>query len=294
MITSVVYAFDPANKPVHTAKPGETLVFETQDCFSNEIVREDQLTTGFNYYRANPATGPVYVEGAEPGDILSVYIDKVEVGERGVVTTLPEVGPLADKAEIRTKILKMQNGRTTFNGLDLPLDPMIGVIGVSPAKEPVACGFPGSHGGNLDSKLVKPGAKLYFPVRVPGALLQLGDLHAVMGDGELCGTGLEAAGVVTVTISLIKNTPIEWPVLETADYWYSMASDLDYTKALVAATRQTADLLGKATGWDLTDSFFFLSLWGTIEVNQACQPCPVPMVLRVGAPKLPGKPLIAG
>jgi amidase len=105
---------------------------------------------------------------------------------------------------------------------------------------------------------------------------------------------LEVAGKVTVTLSLVKNFPLEWPVLETQDKWYSMASDLDYTTALIAATRQTADLVSKVYGWDMTDTFFYLSLWGDLEVNQACQPCPVPMVLRVGAPKHPDKPLIAG
>ncbi|MDR2386354.1 MAG: acetamidase/formamidase family protein [Deltaproteobacteria bacterium] len=294
MISSVVYTFDPAHKPVYTAKPGETLVFETKDCFSNEITREDQLTTGFNYYHANPAAGPVFVEGAEVGDILAVRIDKIEVGDSGVVTTLPEVGPLIEWSEIRTKILPIKNGKTVFNGLELPINPMVGVIGVAPAKEPVACGFPGSHGGNLDSKLSVEGATMYFPVRAPGALFQLGDLHAVMGDGELCGTGLEVPGKVTVTIRLIKKTPLDWPVLENDEKWFTFASDLDYTKALIAATRQTADLVSKVYGWDMTDTFFYLSLWGDVEVNQACQPCPVPMVLRVGAPKNPDKPFIVG
>jgi amidase len=292
MISSVVYSFDPQNKPVHAAKPGETVVFETMDCFSNEICREDQLTTEFDYYRANPATGPIFLEGAEPGDVLVAKIDKIEISDVGVVTSLPEVGPLADRMVIRTKVLKMKDGWTEFNGLKLPLRPMIGVIGVSPEKEPVACGFPGAHGGNLDSKLMEAGAKAYFPVRTPGALFQLGDLHAVMGDGELCGTGLETAGRVTVTLDLIKKTPIDWPVLETTDKWYTMTSDLNYTTALVAATRQMGDLIVKVYGWDITDAFFYLSLWGEVEVNQGCQPCPVPMVLRVGVPKIADKPLI--
>ncbi len=292
MITSCVYSFAPQNKPVHEARPGETLVFKTMDCFSNEIKREDQLITTFDYNRANPATGPVFVTGAEPGDVLVVDIKTIDVAGRGVVTTLPEVGPLADRMEVRTKVLEVAGGRTVFNGLSLPVRPMVGVIGVAPAEGSVPCGFPGAHGGNLDSKLMEAGARAYFPVRTPGALFQLGDLHAVMGDGELCGTGLEIEGQVTVTLGLVKKTPLDWPVLETADKWYAMASDLEYTPALTAAARQMQELISRAYGWDVTDAYFYLSLWGDVEVNQGCQPCPVPMVLRLGVPKIADKPLI--
>jgi amidase len=292
MISSVVYAFDPNNKAVHQAKPGDTLVFKTMDCFSNKITSEDQLTTNFSYDHANPASGPVFVAGAEPGDILVAEINTIELEPQGVVTTIPETGPLFEFMEHRTKVVPIKDGKAQFNGLSLPIRPMIGVIGVAPAKEKVPCGFPGDHGGNLDCKLMEAGAKAYFPVRTPGALFQLGDLHAVMGDAELCGTGLEIAGTVTVTLRLIKNTPLDWPVLETQDKWYAMASDLDYTTALKAASRQIQLLLTKAYNWDATDVYLFLSLWGDVELNQACQPCPVPMIVRVGVPKMPDKPLL--
>jgi len=285
MINSQVYSFDPQNKPVREIRPGETLTFETMDCFSNEIKREDQLTTAFDYNQANPAAGPVFLTGAEPGDILTAEIQKIEIADQGVVTTLPGIGPLADATEIRTKVLKINDGWTEFNGLRMPVRPMVGVIGVAPAQEPVACGYPGAHGGNLDCKLMGVGVKAYFPVRTPGALFQLGDIHAVMGDGELCGTGLEIAGRVTVTVGLIKNKALDWPALETRDKWYVMASDLDYTRALTAVNRQMLALISGAYGWDATDVYFYLSLWGDLEVNQGCQPCPIPMILRLGVPK---------
>lgn len=292
MISSQVYTFDPQNKPVREIRPGETLTFETMDCFSNKIKREDQLTTAFDYNQANPAAGPVFVAGAEPGDILTAEIKKIEIADQGVVTTLPGVGPLADIMEIRTKVLKINDGWTEFNGLRMPVRPMVGVIGVAPAQEPVACGYPGAHGGNLDCKLMGVGAKAYFPVRTKGALFQLGDIHAVMGDGELCGTGLEIAGRVTVTLGLIKNKALDWPALETRDRWYVMASDLDYTKALTAVNRQMLALISGAYGWDATDVYFYLSLWGDLEVNQGCQPCPIPMILRLAVPKRPDISLI--
>lgn len=293
MISAVHYAFDPQNKPLQEVKPGDALVFKTMDCFSNEITCESDLTTNFRYDRANPASGPVFVTGAEPGDILVAEINKIAVADQGVATTLPGVGPLCDFMEIRTKVIPIKNGMAQFNGLSLPIRPMIGVIGVAPESGSVPCGFPGSHGGNLDCKLMNEGAKAYFPVRVPGALFQLGDLHAVMGDAEICGTGLEIAGEVTVTLRLIKNKPLDWPILETADKWYAMASSLDYTEALKNATRQLQLLITDVYGWDATDVFFYLSLWGDAELNQASQPCPVPMIVRVGAPKMPDKPLLS-
>ncbi len=293
MITEYTYKFCKTNQPVAHAAVGDSLDFKTLDCFSNLINTEKDLTTTFDYNSANPATGPVYIEGAEPGDILSVDILSVKVGNKGVVTSLPGVGPLHDRMEIRTTVVPIENGKAKFKDVEIDIAPMVGVIGVAPAGEAVACGFPGAHGGNLDCKHMGEGTRLHLPVRAPGALFALGDLHAVMGDGELCGTGLEICGEVRVRFGLIKQRKLDWPVLETKDSWHVFASSLDYTEALVAATRQMQDLMSPAYGWDATDVFFYLSLAGEAAINQGCQPCPVPMVLRVSAPKRPGKPLLA-
>ena len=294
MITAYTFAFDPKNEPVAKAKSGETLTFETLDCFSNQVQRDDHLVSAIDFNRTNPATGPVFVEGAEVGDVLKVEVKSIEVASQGAVTTLPGIGPLCDVMETRTRILPVKDGQTTFNGLTFPVRPMIGVIGVAPANEAVACGFPGSHGGNLDAKIIEAGSIVYLPVRTPGALLQMGDLHAVMGDSELCGTGLEIAGKITVTVSVVKNCPlVEWPIVETKDKWYAMASDMDYTKALKEVSLQMQKLMSKAYGWDATDVYLYLTLQGDVEINQGCQPCPVPMILRLGVPKQPAKPLIA-
>ena len=293
MIRDYVYAFSKDNTPAAMAKPGDSLCFATLDCFSGRIqTPADLITENYDYSKTNPATGPVFIEGAEPGDILRVRINDIRVGGQGVVTTLPAVGPLADRMETRTKVLVLKNGKTVFNDMELTLNPMIGVIGTAPDGDPVACGFPGDHGGNLDCKLITKGSCVLLPVRVPGALLQLGDLHALMGDGELCGTGLETPGEVDVTVDLIKNRPIPLPMLETAGHWHVFAADLDYTTALVKASRAMQDLLVAAYDWDRTDAYFYLSLEGDLGVNQGCQPCPVPMVLRLSVPKRPDKPLL--
>lgn len=293
VIEGYTYAFSASNKPVAWADSGEMLTFKTLDCFSGRICHEHDLTTNFNYDSANPATGPVYIEQAFPGDVLRVEILDIRTASRGVVTTLPGCGPLSDTQEIRTKPVDIEDGMALFNDIRFPIDPMVGVIGVAPAKQPSPCGFPGAHGGNMDCKHIRKGAVLYLPVQVAGALFSLGDLHAVMGDGEICGTGLEIAGEVDVSVTVLKGTSLNWPVLETADKWYAIANAAEYPAALKYAAEQLQTLICHAYGWDLTDAYLYMSLQSDTELCQACKPCAVDLIVRVGTPKLSHKPLIS-
>jgi len=291
-LTNYYYKFSATNPPQQQANSGDKLRFITQDCFTGLINTSEDLTTDFNYDRANPASGPAFITGAEPGDILLVEILDIRVSNQGVVTTLPGCGPLAEWQEIRTKPLVIEDGLVQFNDLQFPISPMIGVIGVAPADEHVACGFPGAHGGNMDCKLIRKGAKVYLPVQVAGALLSIGDLHAVMGDGELCGTGLEICGEVDVKVSVIKQQPLSWPVLETADKWYAIACAAEYPDALKSASRQLQQLIVQGYGWDETDTYLYMSLQSDVEICQACKPCAIDLIVRVGVPKRSEKPLI--
>lgn len=139
--------------------------------------------------------------------------------------TLPDTGPLFEEAGLRTKEILIEDGHIVFNDVRLPIDPMVGVIGVAPKREAVICGFPGAHGGNMDCNKINKCSRLFFPVNVDGALLQLGDLHARMGDGEISGSGVEIPGEVEVKVDVIKDLHIEWPILETEDMWYAIGSD---------------------------------------------------------------------
>lgn len=294
ILTDYYYKFS-ANNPVQLqANSGDQLRFITQDCFTGLIRSSEDLTIDFNYDRANPASGPAFINGAEPGDILQVEILDIRVSNQGVVTTLPGCGPLAEWQEIRTKPLVITDDKVQFNDLQFPISPMIGVIGVAPADAHVACGFPGAHGGNMDCKLISKGATVYFPVQVEGALLSLGDLHAVMGDGELCGTGLEICGEVDVKVSLIKQQPLSWPILETKDKWYAIACAAEYPDALKSASRQLQKLISQSYAWDETDTYLYMSLQSDVEICQACKPCAVDLIVRVGVPKRSDKPLIQG
>ena len=180
-----------------------------------------------------------------------------------------------------------------FNGVKFPIDPMIGVIGTAPDGEDVIDGFVGAHGGNLDNKLITKGTRMYFPVRVPGALLQMGDVHATMGDAELCGTGIEIAAEITVKVSLVKGFELNWPVLETFGphgKWYVNASAQEFDEALMNVSKEMQRLLMHITGWDAIDTYMYMSVQSDVELSQACKPCEVQLSLRMGTPKLPQFP----
>ena len=148
IITDQVYEFSKDNKPCATAKPGEVLQFNTQDCFSNRI--PDESTTmadlDYTYGFANPAAGPVYIEGAEPGDVLVVDIYEVKVADEGTIATDDHCGPLFETTGYRTKKIPIKDGMATFNQVSFPINPMIGVIGTAPSGPDVIDGFVGSHG----------------------------------------------------------------------------------------------------------------------------------------------------
>jgi len=294
IIDKSVYVFSKDTPPFCTAAPGEVLLFRTMDCFGEQFTSEDQLVEELDLTKANPAAGPVYIEGAEPGDVLAVDILDIKVADTGFACSMGETGPLHDISELRTRMLPVINGCVHFNDILWPIRPMIGVIGTAPAGEDVACGYADNHGGNMDSRMISKGARVYFPVRVPGALLQMGDIHATMGDGEICGTGVEISGEILVRTTLIKNFELNWPVTEKEDWWYVNAKGKDYDESLVIGCKEMCRLMQPVYNWDPTDIFIYLSLQGNIEINQAARPIHDEMVnVRVGIPKTPGKkPLI--
>lgn len=295
VITDQVYAFSKDNAPCATADPGEVLQFNTKDCFSNRIT--DEQTTmadlDYSYGFANPAAGPVYVSGAEPGDVLVVDILQVEVADEGTISTDDHCGPLFETTGYRTKKIPISDGMADFNGVRFPICPMIGVIGTAPDGDDVIDGYVGAHGGNMDNKLIGAGSRLYLPVRVPGALLQMGDVHATMGDGELCGTGIEIPAEITVRVRLVKGFELNWPVLETfgdQGKWYVNASAPKYDGALMNASKELQRLLMRITGWDAEETYMYMSVQSDVQISQGCEPCEVQVSLRIATPKLPQFP----
>ena len=289
-IESVVTTFSAEHEPCCKVEPGETLLFRTLDCYSGQIKTPDDYPEDITEGDADLATGLVFVEGAEEGDVLVVDILDIDVDKQGVCCNIG--GPLMENSVPRTKIINIENNVAEFNDIKWEVDPMLGVIGVAPKEGAPLCFLPGNHGGNMDSKMIKKGSRVYLPVQVKGALFGVGDVHASQGDCELCGNGIEIAADVTVRISLIKNFELHWPVTETKEKWYVNVAASEYETALKESCLELQRLMVKAYGWDETDVFLYLSLQGDIEINQFTLPCPIDMILRAGVPKIPGKELI--
>ena len=139
------------SEPVATVTAPCSLTVETCDCFNGQVTEDGQPKARLNFSHVNPATGPIVVEGAEPGDVLRVHIRAIRPEKTGALMTAPGAGALPDRVKGDTRICPIADGHFTFMGVELPLNPMIGVIGVAPAGESVPCGTPGDHGGNMDT-----------------------------------------------------------------------------------------------------------------------------------------------
>jgi len=289
----VIWSFGPHLEPVLEVDPGETVTFETNDCFTGQIRSEDDLVTGIDMARINSATGPVAVRGAEPGDSLVVEILDVRPIEWGVATLIPGFGQLIDQVRSPvTRLFEVRDGLVRMNErVAFPARPMVGVVGVATDGEELSNGLAGRHGGNLDDHLHGKGARIYFPVRQPGGLFAVGDMHASMGDGEICFTGVEIAGEVDIRFDLLKGRHATWPVTELADRWVPHATAPDYAEALRLVAEEAARLLVDEHGFTMEDAFVFLSVACDAGVAQACKPAEgFGTIARFGIPKLDACP----
>jgi amidase len=172
-----------------------------------------------------------------------------------------------------------------------PARPMVGVVGVATAGETLPNGLAGQHGGNLDDHLHGPGARIYFPVRQPGGMFAVGDMHASMGDGEVCFTGVEIAGAVTMRFDLLKRKQATWPVTELPDRWIPHATADGFPEALDLVTEEAAQMLVDQWGFTIEDAFIFLSVACDAGVAQACKPAPhFGTIARFSIPKIDATP----
>lgn len=269
-----IFNFCKDNAPALKVPSGTTIEIETMDCFSNQIREpEDKLET-LDWDKTNPATGPIYVEGAEVGDLLKVTIHKIVLNEKGTIVSGEGFGCLGHLLKgSHTQIIPVIDGYAEFMGnIKIPIKPMIGVIGVAPAQGSVNTGTPGVHGGNMDNTMVCAGATLYFNVELPGALFSLGDLHAVMGDGEIGVSGLEIPGNVTVTLESIPKKQVLFPMLENAESWTVIASMLTLDEAAQAATSSMFLFLKDRVQLPGPELVMLMSMVGNLEFCQVVDP----------------------
>jgi amidase len=289
----IIWAFGPALDPVLKVEPGATVTFETNDCFTGQITSEDDLVTDIDFDRVNSATGPVAVKGAEPGDSLVAEIVDIRPVDVGFACLIPGFGQLIEHVEAPlTRLFEVEDGWIRMNEhVRFPARPMVGVVGVATDGETLSNGLAGRHGGNLDDHLHGKGARMFFPVRQPGGMFAVGDMHASMGDGEICFTGVEIAGEVDIRFDLLKGKQGTWPVTELADRWLPHATADDYGEALKLVAEEAARFLVDEWGFSMEDAFIFLSVACDAGVAQACKPAPgFGTIARFAIPKLDATP----
>ena len=270
-----VYRFSKEDPPALRVPPGSVVEFAVRDCFDGQIDWSSfpECLDGIDLSRVNPATGPLFVEGAGPGDTLEVEILGVKVDGMGFVDRMrfPISG---GKAELP-------------GGAILPIRPVIGVIGVAPDGEPVDTKTPGDHGGNLDTADITVGSKVYLPVQVEGALLAMGDLHALQGDGEVSGQGIEIGGRVTVRVDVARLDLPRKPVVELDDRICIIASAPSLDEACDEAVKASKEWLSRRLNISEREALILMSLTCDLRISQIVNPL---KTVRLCIPKAVLKP----
>jgi len=276
-------------KPVLRIRSGDivdvdTLLTSTPGALAQSGIPSDQIQSSLKAIvadvtgeRRGPGghilTGPVYVDGAEPGDALEVRILSIEFpidyGYNGCSGFIPAN---CDRSLPRTILrIDRQAMTSTFKpGIVLPLKPFFGSMGVAPAPElgRVSSNPPGRHAGNLDNRELGVGSVLYIPVFAPGALFEIGDGHAVQGDGEVDQTALETSLRGRVQLTVRKGMRLVWPRAETATDYISMASDEDLKAATTIAVQEMVDFLAATRQLTRHEAYQLVSLAGNVAVTQ--------------------------
>ena len=280
------FGWNNANEPVLRARPGETVLFECIDASCGQIGPSSAAAdiAMLDFGRVNPVTGPVHVEGARPGDALRITIDGFNPSGRGWTANIPGFGLLADQFPDPALTLWSYDPGTMAPAMfgreaRVPLKPFTGTIGNALAE-------PGQHsivpprqvGGNLDVRDLAVGTTLYLPVEVEGALFSVGDTHAAQGDGEVCGTAIESAMDVALTIDLVKDARLKAPRFTTSgpvtrhldakSYEVTMGIGPDLMAAARDAVSAMIDLLCAQRNMAAVDAYMLVSTCGDLRIPE--------------------------
>lgn len=277
---SRVYEFAPGMSPAATVQAGETVVFETLDCYDGQVSLDgDKLSDDHvDKSRVNPATGPVAVRGAMPGDMIVAHIQQIAVAPRGLI-----FGWTRDHSYTEGRPIDIIDGKAGLpGGLRASVDAVVGVIGVAPAGDSVPNSTPGDHGGNLDTPDVKAGSTVYLPVAREGGMFAVGDLHALQGDGEVSGQGVEIAGEVTVRLEVMKGNMGMGPIIQTPSHWAVVASAESLEQAIDMALERSRDFVMARSGVRDHEAIILLSTLCDVRISQIVNPL---KTVRVCIPK---------
>ena len=278
--------WDNSLAPAFRLAPGQTLEFDTVDSSGGQLSPASTVAdvTRLDFGRINPVTGPVLIEGAEPGDVLKVTVLEFTPSGWGWTANIPGFGLLAQDFPSPALTLWHYDARTLAPALfgrwgRVPLKPFAGTIGVAPAA-------PGLHsivpprrvGGNMDIRDLAEGTELFLPVEVDGALFSIGDTHAAQGDGEVCGTAIESPMRVALRFELIKQQPLAFPRFRTPGpvtrhldgegYEVTTGIGPDLMEAARAALRGMIELLTRERGMPAIDAYMLASVCGDLRISE--------------------------
>jgi acetamidase/formamidase len=277
-------AWDPAIPPIASVGSGEVIAFDCLDASNGQLTATSTLgdLATLDFERVDQVNGPVAVEGAEPGDTLQVELLDFSHADWGWTASIPGFGLLADDfPDPAFKVTALVPGaeRAEFwSGIEVPLAPFCGEVGVAPESGPRSTIPPDTHGGNMDTRHLVAGTTLYLPVFVPGARLSMGDGHATQGDGEVSGTAIETPMQATVRVTVRKDLHLTGPEFEAApDPWATLRQGRRYATdgigpdlmdAARDAVRRMIDWLGRTHGLDAVQAYLLCSVAVDLRVSE--------------------------
>jgi acetamidase/formamidase len=280
------HGWDNSFAPALTIAPGETVEFETVDSSGGQLGPDSTLAdlAKLDFGKVNPVTGPVWIDGAEPGDALKVTLVGFKPSGWGWTANIPGFGLLADQfTEAALHIWKYDAAAMTpalyGPGGRVPLKPFTGTIGLAPGEAGLHSVVPPRRvGGNLDVRDLCAGTELYLPVEVAGALFSVGDTHAAQGDGEVCGTAIESPMDVTLKFDLVKGANLRFPRFTTSGpvtrhldaegYEVTTGVGPDLMEGARAAVSSMIDLLTARHGMSAVEAYMLCSVCGDLRVNE--------------------------
>ncbi len=286
------YFYSPHSAPRASVPSGTTILIETRDPRSGAILIGAPGT--FQAYppppggKSNALTGPVGIDGAEPGDVVSIHVLSISLAETGYMAAgdFGWVVPFGRIGDRSIGIVGCRDGYVYWrNGMRFPVRPMIGEMGVATITE-AKSGSIGANGGNFDCSLISPGCSVYIPVSVPEALLYVGDVHASMGDGELSCGGVEIAAEVGLRVNLIKQVPLLAPRMETPDRIVTLGWGHEFASARTMVVEAMIGIMAASMRVSAVEALMLISATGDLRIGQACGN--MEMTVRLEMPRLPG------
>ncbi|PKD42988.1 acetamidase/formamidase family protein [Rhodohalobacter barkolensis] len=263
-------------EPVLTVPSGSVIEVYTEEASDGQLTPESTVEDldNLDFDPIHPLTGPVYVEEAEPGDVLKVTLHNIELGDWGWTAVIPGFGFLADEFDqpwLKTFTFEDGGSSARFSDeISIPLKPFPGVMGVAPDTDEMLSTIPPRYnGGNMDDPHMVEGTTIYFPVFVEGALFSIGDTHAAQGMGEVCGTAIEAPMRIVYEVEVLKGgRSIPEPEYESDDYYAVTAFGETIDEAAEKATRYMIDYLVAEHGMDRYDAYALASLAGDLKIAE--------------------------